>query len=160
MEDEVCMHSKFGFCKFKQQRKKKHYSEICQDFKACQNIETCPKRHPKRCRKNILENVCNFGSDCAYRHEISNDTIKYNETGAKIDRLEKIVIEMASKLENKENVTVNTEDTDMKDKVKMLEAVVQKMFHNIIKIEAEVNELKAKTKNIIKEADVTDNLFT
>ena len=67
---------------------------------------------------------------------------------------------MASKLVNKENVTVNTEDTEMKDKVKMLEAVVQKMFLNIIKLEAEVNEFKAKTKNIIKETDVKDNLLT
>ena len=67
---------------------------------------------------------------------------------------------MASKLVNKENVTVIAEDNEMKDKVKMLEAVVQKMFLNIIKLEAEVNELKAKTKNIIRETDVKDNLLT
>ena len=109
------MHSKFGFCKFKEQCKRKHYSEICQDFKVCQTIKTCPKRHPKRCKKNLSENGCNFGSDCAYRHGINNDTIKADETDAKIDRLEKIVIEMASKLVSKENVTVNTEDTEMKD---------------------------------------------
>ena len=42
----------------------------------------------------------------------------------------------------------------------MLEAVVQKMFLNIIKLEAEVNELKANTKNIIKETDGKDNLST
>ena len=159
MEDEVCLHSKFGFCKFKLTCKRKHYSEICQEFKACQTIETCPKRHPKRCKKNISESGCHFGSDCAYRHEINNDTIKAGETDAKIDRLEKIVIEMASKLVDKENVTVNKEDTDMKDKVKMLEAVVQKMFLNIIKLEAEVNELKGETKNVIKEKDVKDNLL-
>ena len=42
----------------------------------------------------------------------------------------------------------------MKDKVKMLEAVVQKMFLNIIKLDGEVNELKTKNKNISKETDV------
>ena len=153
MEDEVCMHSKFGYCKFKQTCNRKHYSEICQDFKACQTIETCPKRHPNRCKKYISENGCNFGSDCAYTHGINNDTIKAHEIDAKIDRLEKICIEMASKLVNKENVTVNTDDTELKDKVKMLEAVVQKMFLNIIKLEAEVQDFKAETKNKIKETD-------
>ena len=92
-------------------------------------------------------NGCNFGSDCAYRHGKNNDAIKADETDAR-------------KLVNKENVTVNTEDTHMKDKVTMLEAVVQKMFLNIIKLEAEVTELKVKTKNIIKEADVKDNFLT
>ena len=43
-----------------------------------------------------------------------------------MDRLEKIVFEMASKLVKSENVTVNTEDTEIKGKVKMLEAVVKK----------------------------------
>ena len=36
----------------------------------------------------------------------------------------------------------------MKEKVKLLEAVVQKMFLNVIKLEAEVNELKNKIKKI------------
>ena len=150
MDNEVCMQSKFGYCKFKQQFKRKHYSETA---------KTCPKRHPKRCKKNISENGCNFESDCAYRHVINNDAIKADEADAKIDRLKNIVIEMASKLVNKENVTVNTEDTDMRYKVKLLEAVVQKIFLDIIKLEAEVTELKIKIKNIIIEADVKDTFL-
>ena len=67
---------------------------------------------------------------------------------------------MASKVLNNKIVTSNTEDTEVKDKVILLEAVVQKMFLNVIKLEAEVNELKAKTKHIMKEADVKANSLT
>ena len=72
-----------------------------------------------------------------------NDAIKADETDAKIDWLQMIDIEMASKLVNKEYVTVNTEDPDMKDKVTMLEAVVQQMFLYLIKLEAEVTRVKS-----------------
>ena len=80
---------------------------------------------------------------------------------AKIDRLEKIVIEMASKMLTNKNITSNKEETEnsntnkneLNEKVKMLEAVVQKMFINIIKLEAEVSDLKSKckTKDITNE---------
>ena len=44
---------------------------------------------------------------------------------------------MASKVINPKDVTSNAEDTEVKDKFNLLEAVVQKMFLNIIKLEAE-----------------------
>ena len=43
---------------------------------------------------------------------------------------------------NHKEITSNTEDGEMKEKVKLLEAVVQKMFVNVNKNEAEVNELR------------------
>ena len=48
---------------------------------------------------------------------------------------------------NHKEITYNTEDNEMKEKVNILEAVVQKMFLNVIKLEAEVDELKTKIKN-------------
>ena len=140
-------------------QQKKHYSEVCQESKAFKTIETCPKRHPKRCEEVNSENGCNFESDCAYPHEINKNTIKPSETDAKIDLHENIVIEMASKVLNHKDVTSNTEDTEVKEKVNLLEAVVKKMFLNVIKLEAEVKELKTKTTNVIKETDVRDNLL-
>ena len=76
------MHNKFGYCKFQQSCKRKYYIEVCQEFEVCKTIETCLKRHPKRCKKNNSYNGCNFGSDCTYKHGINKDTIKANETDA------------------------------------------------------------------------------
>ena len=45
--------------------------------------------------------------------------------------------------------TVLTEDSELKEKVKLLEAVVKKMFVNVIKLKAEVNNKKIQS-NIIK----------
>ena len=47
---------------------------------------------------------------------------------------------MAGQIVKQTNLIFNKEDTELKDKVNMLEAVVQKMFLNIIKLEGEVNE--------------------
>ena len=66
---------------------------------------------------------------------------------------------MAGQIVKQKNLIFNKEDTELKDKVNMLEAVVQKMFLNIIKLEGEVNELKTKTKNISKETDVNENIL-
>ena len=49
---------------------------------------------------------------------------------------------MASKVLNHKYVTSNTKDKELKEKVNLLEAVVQKMFLNVIMLEAEVKELK------------------
>ena len=48
------------------------------------------------------------------------------------------IINQGNKLENLK--TVFTEDSELKEKVKLLKAVVQKMFVNVIKLEAEVNK--------------------
>ena len=42
--------------------------------------------------------------------------------------------------------TALTEESELKEKVKLFEAVVQKMFVNVIKLEAEVNNKKLQWK--------------
>ena len=63
----------------------------------------------------------------------------------------KIIIQ-ENEIKNMKNL--HTEDTELKEKVKLLEAVVQKMFLNVINIEAELNNKKItiKDKAIIVEA--------
>ena len=46
-EDEICHYSKFGFCKYRKECKKRHYSEECEDIDTCKSIKTFKKRHPK-----------------------------------------------------------------------------------------------------------------
>ena len=60
--------------------------------------------------------------------EQNKDTTKTNETDAKIDLLEMIVTEMASKILNHKNVISNTEETEVKDKVKCRKLLFKKCF--------------------------------
>ena len=62
------MFYKFGFCKFKQSCKKDHVKEECRSGIYCEHIKTCTLRHPKMCKRIILEGLCQFGEKCAYRH--------------------------------------------------------------------------------------------
>ena len=46
------------------------------------------------------------------------------------------------------NILVSkTEGSELKEKVKPLEAVIQNMFQNVIRLGAKISELKAKTKS-------------
>ena len=104
----MCIHDKFGFCKFKSACERKHFDQKCEDLSSCRNIRNCMKRHPKTCKRFAFQDDCRFGSLCAYNHK---------------------------------EIIYNTEESEMKEKVKLLEAVVQKMSVNVIKLEAEINEL-------------------
>ena len=65
----------------------------------------------------------------------------------------KKIINQENKLENLK--TALTEESELKEKVKLLEAVVQKMFVNVIKLEAEVNNKKVTIKDnkLVEEAN-------
>ena len=128
--EEACMYSKHGYCKFKERQ---HYSEVCPQLEACKSTKTCRKRHPKDCKRYKTANSCQFGSECAYYHRTNQEASKPCECQSKIDILENIVTEMANKIINQENKIENiknlhTEDTELNQKVKLLEAVVQKIF--------------------------------
>ena len=80
MEDEVCMFSKFGYCRYKERCKRKHYKEVCKQDESCQAIKTCTKRHPKKCKKNETERGCRFGIECSYHYNTEHDVPKAGET--------------------------------------------------------------------------------
>ena len=112
---------------------KKHLSEVCHHLEACKSTKTCKKQHPKNCKKYNTERGCRFGSECAYYHKRDQDSSKPCECQTKIDILEKIVTEMAHKIVNHENTLDNMkmllpEQSELKEKVNLLEAAVQKMF--------------------------------
>ena len=144
------MYNKFGFCKFKDMCRKPHVMEICQDS-SCKAIKSCSKRHPKVCKRFAAENECKFGIECSYQHIKSVKCIEQNKLKEKVEEMEKKMEELDIKVVNSE----------MKDKVKLLEAVVQKMFVNIIQLEAKVNELKTviKDKDMIEEASGKDDIL-
>ena len=72
MEDQVCSHFKFGFCKFKSKCKRVHLKETCSEQKYCTNLKTCNKRHPRKCKHFAHEKACRFNQDCDYSCSLEN----------------------------------------------------------------------------------------
>ena len=59
----------------------------------------------------------------------------------KIEALELQVNKMAEK------IVSTTEGCELKEKVKLLEAVIQNVFQNVIRLDTEISELKTKSKS-------------
>ena len=75
MEGEICKYDKFGYCKYKKDCKRTHFTEECEDLDNFKSIKNCMKRHPKCCKQHAY-GKCRFESDCSYKHL---DTIKNKE---------------------------------------------------------------------------------
>ena len=124
MEGEACLYSKFGFCKFKDECKRQHYKQICEDSSSCKSMKICPKRHPKVCKRYDTENECRFGAECSYQHKTSVKSLEQNELKEKVKQMEIVMKELAlkvtcleSELNNvKLNLDTKTFITDSKDK--------------------------------------------
>ena len=97
MEDMVCSFSKFGYCKYRKDCRRKHFSVECEDLDNCKNIKSCNKRHPKNCKRYVLEG-CNFKTDCAYKHQNQSKNHEHEQVNEKVKLLEKIVQELSVKL--------------------------------------------------------------
>ena len=44
MEGEICLYSKYGFCKYKESCRKQNIKEVCDITKTCKNLKCCSKR--------------------------------------------------------------------------------------------------------------------
>ena len=65
----ICKHHKFGYCKLKDQCKKYHINEECKEGSYCNDINTCPLRYTKMCRRIFMEEHSGFQDKCAYNHK-------------------------------------------------------------------------------------------
>ena len=121
MELEVCNYQKFGFCKFKEQCKKKHLKELCKDLSACVDPRSCHKRHPRGCKRYALEGFCRFGDGCGYHHKERLPNKSILEVNKKVEELEKALNKMADKIFHLE---VELKEIKLKEKeaVKIKEA--------------------------------------
>ena len=99
----------------------------------CRSKKTCDKRHPKLCRRYVLEGSCSYGERCDYLHkekDISPADLKMKE---RIDKLEKVVREKVS------------EEKKMAVAVIELEKVVKAMSRKVIHLEEEIISIKASS---------------
>ena len=90
MDDIICSHFRYGYCKFQQHCQKQHFNVVCPDIPNCNN-DLCFKRHPKACKNYAKYNKCRF-QQCAYSHE-------KNEHQSKVEKLEKEVNELTLEVE-------------------------------------------------------------
>ena len=90
MEDVVCRHYRFVYCRMQQYCPKQHIDVICPNIQNCDN-EFCIKRHPKTCQYFARNNTCKF-KQCAYSHENPG----YN---LKVENLENMVVELQREVE-------------------------------------------------------------
>ena len=169
MGDEVCQFGKFGFCKFKESCKRKHYSEVCESLSMCTNIKECPKRHPKMCRRLNSENKCRFKEECAYNHKRIKPNEDVNVLKDKVDILENTVKELTKKVEvqnleqmervmhalTRKVLSLENEIEAMKNKVK-----TDKKVENEKYLEKEssfnISDIKHSTPKVLKEKEKTD----
>ena len=68
VDDEgICKYNQTGFCKFRENCKKLHNNEVCNDKSDCRS-ETCTKRHPKVCKNFKHQGYCRHKDQCSYQH--------------------------------------------------------------------------------------------
>ena len=97
VDQQICLHHKYGFCKFSQYCRKLHIHEICLETH-CES-QNCPKRHPKLCRFYSLYQRCKFGDYCAFKHSENQQVREIEELKVKLISLEKKNLNLNERLE-------------------------------------------------------------
>ena len=144
MEGEVCRFNKFGFCKYRKDRKKIHYIQDCKDLEDCKNVQNCQQRHPKVCKK-FAAGKCRFGDDCDYSHQKTikrNEQQKHNE---KMDVLENKVDVMALKIHALETELFHikqNKNNNTKEKENPNEKVLKALSRKVLELEGEIKRIK------------------
>ena len=90
----ICKYHKYGYCKLKDQCEKYHVNEECKEGSYCENIKICPLRHPKMCKRILMEEPCGFQETCAYNHKK-----RYNYQNTEIDTLHEEVKKLKVELD-------------------------------------------------------------
>ena len=130
--EKVCLHHKFGFCKFRETWRKRHIQEQCEKVNC--DIESCSQRHPKECRFYRTFGRCKFTDFCLYEHKIANnfnEDLK-NELTSMKDRL--------TLLEDKET-RFDQRITEQTETIKNLKTTLVEKSIEIKQLETKVNLL-------------------
>ena len=46
-----------------------YFNVKCGDIEECNNIKSCQKKHPKKCKRFKLNEGCRFSKECSYNHQ-------------------------------------------------------------------------------------------
>ena len=134
MEGEACLYSKFGFCKYRDSCKRQHFKQIYKDSSSCKSIKSCPKRHPKVCKRYATENGCRFCEKCSYKHQTSAKNLDQNALEEKVRQIEMVIRELVLKvtcleselnnikldISNKSSVTDSNKDNESSENIESI----------------------------------------
>ena len=122
--NNICNFHKFGYCKLKDKCEKEHVKGECSEGSYCKSIQTCALRHPKMCKRIVMEGLCQFGHKCAYNHRKRTNNPQLIHTDA-----------------------VNDDVQKLKNEIDSLKNIIQSLFH----IREEINGLKKSVEDIKQE---------
>ena len=134
MEGEVCHFQKFGYCKFRESCKIRHFSQVCESLSRCNDVKHCPKIHPRSCKRFASKNGCRHNEECAYNHNDHKQLEEDNNTKEKVSRLEKMVDDLTKKVTNQE--------TEKTEKAKELDKVVKALVRKVLSLESDMAGLE------------------
>ena len=174
MEQNICTHFMYGYCKLKYHCLKEHIDVICTNYKECDD-NGCVNRHPKACKFFEKNGKCKF-NNCAYSHDKEGNYLK-------IDILENQVAVLKCEVEKliKRNQEIldaasksNTDRFDelsntMEDVVARLRIIEQEQMESrkieansgetTKKVETMVNNTKADSNTKDTSANINKNVF-
>ena len=136
----VCLHFKFGYCRFRDNCRLNHDDALCDDEQC--DITSCSKRHPKVCRYFTFFDRCKFGDYCRYRHLKSRNSYE-NELLSLKNKLDQMETNFTVlKLQN-EQIISNVSNLIQETVVKTTETIFEKLNYHQNKKE-ELVELQFK----------------
>ena len=141
MEEKPCNYNKYGYCKFRDLCRKKHFKEVCQNHNTCDNKNECNKRHPKTCKNFITDKSCRFKDSCAYFHPEQSESDKNKNN---------MITDMQVKIESLER--------NMKEKVDLLEITTKVLSEKVQMLEAKLVILLGAKDKSVKEMSSERNI--
>lgn len=138
MDNSICQHHKFGFCKFREQCSKVHVKEKCKNLSACKDLKSCNKRHQRVCKRFVLERFCKFGNECAYLHDNTLNTKEgYEEMVEELKNI-KAEVDLLKRTVKSQNY--------IKEEAKVFQKSINIIKNEILQIKTEMKETAKKLK--------------
>ena len=147
----ICNFNKYGYCKFQNECENKHEDRKCSDGSQCKEVKTCPLRHPKMCRRMLMEGFCGRGQKCAYNHK-NNDKEKIKLLKEEVKNLNDQMDEMKNSVKSLiclklEGIKLQKDVVNIKGEIKIL---LEENKETVLKIKTLEDELH---ENTVEEAD-------
>ena len=129
----------------KDQCEKYHVNKECKEGSDCKNLTTCPLRHPKMCKRIVMEEHCVFQEKCAYSHkrktnyQIKEINTLHEEVKLLKEEIDTLKINFKPMLAVRAEVTLLQESVkDIKEEIKLLTAMNTSMSERIKDVEEEM----------------------
>ena len=135
----ICLHFKFGHCRYGEKCRLQHVSSLCED-NTCE-IEHCRHRHPRQCLYFTQYGRCKFGLYCSYSHVIKADDQGYaSQFKQEISNLTERISAMERHIDEKES------------RMKLLETEVEIIKEENAKLKVEIENRDKVFKTHIERA--------